>query len=207
MVDNWEKGIKEQTERYEANDKVCYDNHKLGWTQLSWIASFVMQGISLLSDCFYLLCECSLLKLILYCNLSAWNYMTRFNEQWLSLMVRLLNFLRPTFRRIIRNESTEQFSGLPYIYTLLNCLITAWYGLPVVSNDNLLVTTVNSIGGVFQLVYITIFIIYADKNRKVIDSSLLALTVFIFFYPLWEIGVDSWTIPWSVIGFPYSSRC
>ncbi|KAK4398275.1 Bidirectional sugar transporter SWEET2 [Sesamum angolense] len=32
----------------------------------------------------------------------------------------------PTFRRIIRNESTEQFSGLPYIYALLNCLITAW---------------------------------------------------------------------------------
>lgn len=96
-------------------------------------------------------------------------------------MVRLLNFLRPTFRRIIRNESTEQFSGLPYIYTLLNCLITAWYGLPVVSNDNLLVTTVNSIGGVFQLVYITIFIIYADKNRKVIDSSLLAFNSLHFF--------------------------
>ncbi|CAI8593320.1 unnamed protein product [Vicia faba] len=29
----------------------------------------------------------------------------------------------PTFRRIIRNGSTEMFSGLPYIYSLMNCLI------------------------------------------------------------------------------------
>ncbi|XP_047967960.1 bidirectional sugar transporter SWEET2 [Salvia hispanica] len=86
----------------------------------------------------------------------------------------------PTFRRIIRNESTEQFSGLPYIYTLLNCLITAWYGLPMISTDNLLVTTVNSVGGVFQLVYIAIFIVHAEKNRKLRMLGLL-LSVFIVF--------------------------
>lgn len=90
-------------------------------------------------------------------------------------MVVSIIFCRPTFRRIIRNESTEQFSGLPYIYALLNCLITAWYGLPMISTDNLLVTTVNSVGGVFQLVYIAIFIVHAEKNQKVI-----ALTVFVF---------------------------
>ncbi|MED6222441.1 hypothetical protein PIB30_064476 [Stylosanthes scabra] len=36
----------------------------------------------------------------------------------------------PTFRRIIRNGSTEMFSGLPYIYSLMNCLICMWYGMP-----------------------------------------------------------------------------
>lgn len=86
----------------------------------------------------------------------------------------------PTFRRIIRNESTEQFSGLPYIYALLNCLITAWYGLPMISSDNILVTTVNSIGAVFQIVYITIFIKYAEKTKKLrmIGSVLSVLAVF-----------------------------
>ncbi|KAJ8450007.1 hypothetical protein Cgig2_029369 [Carnegiea gigantea] len=72
----------------------------------------------------------------------------------------------PTFRRIIRNKSTEQFSGLPYIYALLNCLICLWYGTPVVSPDIILVFTVNSIGAVFQLIYIIIFTFYASKEKK-----------------------------------------
>lgn len=74
---------------------------------------------------------------------------------------------RPTFRRIVRNGSTEQFSGLPYIYALLNCLICLWYGTPLISSDNLLLTTVNSVGAVFQFTYIIIFTIYAEKAYKV----------------------------------------
>lgn len=74
---------------------------------------------------------------------------------------------RPTFKRIIGSRSTEQFSGLPYIYALLNCLICLWYGTPIVSPGIILVFTVNSIGAVFQLVYITIFIVYAEGTKKV----------------------------------------
>lgn len=73
----------------------------------------------------------------------------------------------PTFKRVIRNKSTEQFSGLPYVYALLNCLICLWYGTPLVSPDIILVATVNSIGAVFQLVYIIIFIYNAEKYKKV----------------------------------------
>ncbi|ONK79188.1 uncharacterized protein A4U43_C01F3820 [Asparagus officinalis] len=79
----------------------------------------------------------------------------------------------PTFRRIVRNRSTEQFSGLPYVYALLNALICLWYGLPCVSNGVLLVVTVNSIGAVFQLVYVTIFIVFADYIKKLKMSGLL----------------------------------
>ncbi|KAF5728235.1 Bidirectional sugar transporter SWEET2 -like protein [Tripterygium wilfordii] len=77
-------------------------------------------------------------------------------------------FLSPihTFRRVIRNRSTEQFSCLPYIYALLNCLICVWYGSPFISVDNVPVMTVNSIGGVFQLAYIILFIVYAEKTKK-----------------------------------------
>lgn len=74
---------------------------------------------------------------------------------------------RPTFRRIIRNKSTEQFSGLPYIYALLNCLICLWYGMPIVSSGIILIATVNSIGAVFQLVYVIIYVVYADQRRRV----------------------------------------
>ncbi|XP_011082807.1 bidirectional sugar transporter SWEET2 [Sesamum indicum] len=86
----------------------------------------------------------------------------------------------PTFRRIIRNESTEQFSGLPYIYALLNCLITAWYGLPMISSDNLLVTTVNSVGAVFQMVYIIMFIRYAEKAKRLRMLGLLLMVFGLF---------------------------
>ncbi|KAL2475100.1 Bidirectional sugar transporter SWEET2 [Abeliophyllum distichum] len=83
----------------------------------------------------------------------------------------------PTFRRIIRSQSTEQFSGLPYIYALLNCLICFWYGLPIVSPGVILVATVNSVGAIFQLIYITIFITYAEKPKKLKMLGLL-LAVF-----------------------------
>uniref|UniRef100_A0A5B6Z2F2 Bidirectional sugar transporter SWEET n=2 Tax=Davidia involucrata TaxID=16924 RepID=A0A5B6Z2F2_DAVIN len=79
----------------------------------------------------------------------------------------------PTFRRIIRNHSTEQFSGLPYIYALLNCLICAWYGSPFISNGNILVTTVNSVGAVFQMIYTILFITYTEKPKKLKMSGLL----------------------------------
>lgn len=83
----------------------------------------------------------------------------------------------PAFRRIIRNQSTEDFSGFPYLYALLNCLICAWYGTPFMSDDNVLVTTVNSIGAVFQLTYMIIFIAYAEKAKKLRMFGLL-LAVF-----------------------------
>ncbi|KAM6584991.1 hypothetical protein CsatB_011993 [Cannabis sativa] len=85
-----------------------------------------------------------------------------------------------TFRRIIRNSSTEQFSGLPYIYALLNCLICMWYGTPIVSPENTLILTVNSVGAVFQLVYIILFIIYGDKPTKVRMLGLLLAVLVLF---------------------------
>ncbi|PKA61466.1 Bidirectional sugar transporter SWEET2a [Apostasia shenzhenica] len=86
----------------------------------------------------------------------------------------------PTYRRILRNQSTEQFSGLPYLYSLLNCLICLWYGLPCVSYGVVLVATVNSIGAVFQLVYISLFIAYADNARRLKMCGMLigVLTLF-----------------------------
>uniref|UniRef100_A0A6N2KFX7 Bidirectional sugar transporter SWEET n=1 Tax=Salix viminalis TaxID=40686 RepID=A0A6N2KFX7_SALVM len=47
----------------------------------------------------------------------------------------LLLFSAPilTFYRVVRKKSTEEFSCVPYIIALLNCLLYTWYGLPVVS--------------------------------------------------------------------------
>uniref|UniRef100_A0A0E0MT70 Bidirectional sugar transporter SWEET n=1 Tax=Oryza rufipogon TaxID=4529 RepID=A0A0E0MT70_ORYRU len=36
-----------------------------------------------------------------------------------------------TFRRVIKKGSVEEFSCVPYILALFNCLLYTWYGLPV----------------------------------------------------------------------------
>ncbi|XP_010062769.2 bidirectional sugar transporter SWEET2 [Eucalyptus grandis] len=86
----------------------------------------------------------------------------------------------PTFRRIIRNQSTEQFSGLPYIYALLNCLLCTWYGTPLISSNNMLVMTVNFTGALFQLAYIVLYVAYADKQKKMMMLGLLSAVLAIF---------------------------
>ncbi|KAK7255749.1 hypothetical protein RIF29_29168 [Crotalaria pallida] len=80
----------------------------------------------------------------------------------------LFLFLAPTitFKRIIANKSTEQFSGIPYNMTLLNCLLSAWYGLPFVSPHNILVTVINGTGAVIEIIYVLIFLLYAPKKEK-----------------------------------------
>ncbi|KAJ6405433.1 hypothetical protein OIU84_013402 [Salix udensis] len=94
----------------------------------------------------------------------------------------LFLFLAPTitFRRIIRSKSTELFSGIPYVMTMLNCLLSAWYGMPFVSKNNLLVSTINGTGAVIEMVYVLTFIIYATKKDRVKFIGLLTLVLTTF---------------------------
>ncbi|PNT48321.1 hypothetical protein POPTR_002G072700v4 [Populus trichocarpa] len=94
----------------------------------------------------------------------------------------LFLFLAPTitFRRIIRSKSTELFSGIPYVMTMLNCLLSAWYGMPFVSKNNILVSTINGTGAVIEAVYVLTFIIYAPKKEKAKFIGLLTLVLTTF---------------------------
>ncbi|XP_010040792.1 bidirectional sugar transporter SWEET1 isoform X2 [Eucalyptus grandis] len=99
--------------------------------------------------------------------------------------VGLFLFLAPimTFKRIIRSQSTEQFSGVPYVISLLNCLLYTWYGLPFVSSDNLLISIISGIGVVIEFTYVSIFITNGPKKEraKIIGLCALALILFITF--------------------------
>ncbi|XP_027339099.1 bidirectional sugar transporter SWEET3-like [Abrus precatorius] len=74
-----------------------------------------------------------------------------------------------TFKRVIRKKSTEEFSCIPYIIGLLNCLLFTWYGLPVVSYkwENFPLVTVNGVGIVLELSYVLIYFWYASPKGKV----------------------------------------
>ncbi|XP_010911638.1 bidirectional sugar transporter SWEET1a isoform X2 [Elaeis guineensis] len=91
----------------------------------------------------------------------------------------LFLFLSPivTFWRIIKHKSTEDFSGIPYNMTLLNCFLSAWYGLPFVSPNNLLVSTINGTGMVIELVYVMIFIVYAPRKQRIKTLAFFTMVV------------------------------
>ncbi|KAL3638884.1 Bidirectional sugar transporter sweet1 [Castilleja foliolosa] len=80
----------------------------------------------------------------------------------------------------MKKKSTEQFSGVPYVMTLLNCLLSAWYGLPFVSPNNMLVSTINGTGAVIESIYVLIFLIYAPKKEKVKIVGLLIIVLSVF---------------------------
>lgn len=73
-----------------------------------------------------------------------------------------------TFRRVIKNRSTEEFSGFPYAIALLNSLLYTWYGSPLISNglDDILVLTINGVGIVLEFVFVCIYLKYAPRNAK-----------------------------------------
>lgn len=94
----------------------------------------------------------------------------------------LFLFLAPTitFWRVIKIKSTEEFSGLPYVMSLLNCLLSTWYGLPFISKDNILVSIINGVGAGLETIYVIIFIIYAAKKEKMKILSLFLGVLSVF---------------------------
>ncbi|KAJ6920184.1 hypothetical protein NC651_013943 [Populus alba x Populus x berolinensis] len=65
----------------------------------------------------------------------------------------------------------------------LNCIFGSslkGYGLPFVSKNNVLVSTINGAGSAIETIYVLIFIIYAPKKEKARVLGLLTLVMTIF---------------------------
>lgn len=75
---------------------------------------------------------------------------------------------RLTFRRVIKKGSVEEFSCVPYILALFNCLLYTWYGLPVVSSgwENSTVSSINGLGILLEIAFISIYTWFAPRERK-----------------------------------------
>ncbi|XP_027343196.1 bidirectional sugar transporter SWEET4-like [Abrus precatorius] len=72
----------------------------------------------------------------------------------------------PTFMEIWRKGSVEQFSPAPYLATLVNCMVWTLYGLPMVHPHSLLVVTINGSGCVIEIIYVTLFLIYSNRSKR-----------------------------------------
>ncbi|XP_055805629.1 bidirectional sugar transporter SWEET6a-like [Solanum dulcamara] len=72
----------------------------------------------------------------------------------------------PTFYRILKNKSVEEFHPYPYLASVMNCMVWIYYGMPFVHPNSILVVTINSVGLFMQLCYLTIFFIYTGKRYR-----------------------------------------
>ncbi|EMS58275.1 Bidirectional sugar transporter SWEET17 [Triticum urartu] len=86
----------------------------------------------------------------------------------------------PTFWRIVRSRSTEDFEAAPYVLTLLNTLLWLYYGLT--KPDGLLIATVNGFGAVMETIYIVLFLVYAADHAKRVKTTKLVAALDIGFF-------------------------
>ncbi|XP_020594898.1 bidirectional sugar transporter SWEET6b-like, partial [Phalaenopsis equestris] len=80
----------------------------------------------------------------------------------------------PTFLEIYRKKSVLQFSPIPYLTALANCMLWLFYGLPVVHPDSILVSTINGAGVLVVTVYLTVFFFYSPEEIRRMMMKILA---------------------------------
>ncbi|XP_020272295.1 bidirectional sugar transporter SWEET3b-like [Asparagus officinalis] len=99
----------------------------------------------------------------------------------------LVCLCRFTFRRVIRKGSTEEFSCIPYIIALLNCLLYTWFSMPVVSkgSENFTVATINGLGILLESSFIIIYIWFASPKLNglgiLLESSFIIIYIWYLF--------------------------
>ncbi|XP_047152524.1 bidirectional sugar transporter SWEET4-like isoform X2 [Vigna umbellata] len=87
----------------------------------------------------------------------------------------------PTFIEIWKKRSVEQFSAIPYLAMVVNCMVWTLYGLPMVHPHSILVVTINGSGSVLALIFIALFLIYSDGKKRLKKRSEIVGTVCILF--------------------------
>ncbi|XP_057420722.1 bidirectional sugar transporter SWEET5 [Lotus japonicus] len=95
----------------------------------------------------------------------------------------------PTFIKIWKAKSVQDFKPDPYVITILNCAMWSFYGMPFVSKNNILVLTINGIGFFIEILYTLIFLVYStwSKRRKILmfllgEVIFLVIVVFCTMY-------------------------
>ncbi|XP_022640000.1 bidirectional sugar transporter SWEET6b isoform X3 [Vigna radiata var. radiata] len=84
----------------------------------------------------------------------------------------------PTFIEIWKKRSVEQFSPIPYLAMVVNCMVWTLYGLPMVHPHSILVVTINGSGSGVALIFIALFLIYSDGKKRLKEPWLIVFTIY-----------------------------
>lgn len=85
----------------------------------------------------------------------------------------------PTLWNITKKKSVQDFSGIPYVCTLLNCSLWVIYGSPLVEYQ-LLVVTINAAGAILELSYLFLYVTFAPKKLQMKVLKVLLAVVLVF---------------------------
>jgi solute carrier family 50 protein (sugar transporter) len=87
-----------------------------------------------------------------------------------------------TFVKVIKDKKVGEYSCIPYVIALFNCLTYVWYGFPVVSNgwENFLVVTVNGAGIFPECFSIITYLIFAPPKMKLRVGRMLVGALVLF---------------------------
>ncbi|KAI3804492.1 hypothetical protein L1987_26068 [Smallanthus sonchifolius] len=86
----------------------------------------------------------------------------------------------PTFYRILKKGSVEQYSPVPYLASFFNCGLWVLYGMPFVHPHSLLVVTTNGAGVGIEIGYLVIFLVCSDTRKRLRVALIVLLEILVF---------------------------
>uniref|UniRef100_A0A7N0ZTH9 Bidirectional sugar transporter SWEET n=1 Tax=Kalanchoe fedtschenkoi TaxID=63787 RepID=A0A7N0ZTH9_KALFE len=106
--------------------------------------------------------------------------MTLFTTEHLAffsgLMGNIISFLVflapvPTFYTIYKKKSSDGFQSIPYIVAFFSASLLLYYAF--LKKNAFMIISINAIGCVIELIYLTIFLIYASRKSRMFTIKLI----------------------------------
>nr|XP_027067497.1 bidirectional sugar transporter NEC1-like [Coffea arabica] len=77
----------------------------------------------------------------------------------------------PTFYTIYKKKTSEGFQSIPYVVALFSASLLLYYAF--LKTNALLIVTINAIGCIIEIIYLSMYVLYAPKTSKMFTLKLL----------------------------------